>query len=521
MNTIEISTAFGTVTGRLEEGIAAFRGICYADTPRWQKATESFHRGMISAVGPSVDPVQPTGDAALQSEDELFLNIYLNPAYEGPRAVLAYTPVGGGVHSRGRSIRPHRFLQEHPEILVVVCNCRVGLLSSLNLSEFDDRDEYGSEYDASCNLTKTDFALALNWIKKYISAFGGDPGNVTISGHSYGATVTCSMLLMPEAEGLFHKALPRSCAAIDSSMLMSLEESRQYARVFRRITGITTIREALKIPAREFLEIQASMMRLMPAGIPDGDFPGTLCPPFCTVADGTVIAPDYFAQLCRTAEHVKLLTGTTSGDCDARFDFRGSPDDILNDLTVRYYDKLDASRGGTFRDTLLETYTESHNGDFIAALADLNGDLGMRKGALATAEVFARLSTAYMYYYDFYLKDDTGRRALHGSAENAAWGNAALTPDVMARTLRDSYASFMTYGDPNVNNPSFIASRRADYRSVYKEELDWKPYTPEEPYTMVFDNSGFGLREGVRLRDAEAIIRTVREYPQIAALKKD
>ena len=508
-NRIQIKTDKTTYIGSLRaDGTAAFRGICYGITPRWQRGVMAQLPETVDASGDSIEPVQPRGNIDEQREDAVFLNIYLDPRYEGSRAVLVWTPVGGGIFSNGLGVVPEKFLTEDPDIIDVVPNARVGILSSLDLRDFDDAGEYGDIYKYSRNLTKTDYILALQWIREHIADFGGDPERVTIGGHSYGSVVTTSMLLIPEAEPYFDRAIARSSTALDDTMLMSAQEAAYFARKFREYSGVTMIRDALQMSVQELLDVQQRLLQIQPL-TPDGDFPGIRAASFSTVVDDVVVKEDYLTPLLKNGRSKKLIIGTTGGDSDMRSIGR-APDEVFGQFFEKYPDKAQRVSPSMAQGA----YYAGHGGDEVITAMDFYCDMTFRAQAAACAAAFD--GNAYMYYYDFYLQNPEGFRAKHGSAENAAWGRPADTPDYMARVLRDSFAAFIRSGDPNTGNPSFEASQGPQaLGSPYREPLEWRPYTPESPWTLEFTNSGCGLREGIRHSDLELACCTVREYEEI------
>ena len=89
--------------------------------------------------------------------------------------------------------------------MVVTLNHRLGVLGYLDLSS-----HFGDEYAASGNAGMLDLVLALEWVRGHIAAFGGDPGNVTIFGESGGGYKVSTLLAMPAARGLFHRAIVQS-----------------------------------------------------------------------------------------------------------------------------------------------------------------------------------------------------------------------------------------------------------------------------------------------------------------------
>jgi len=90
-------------------------------------------------------------------------------------------------------------------VVVVSLNHRLAVLGFLNLAEMG-----GERYAASANVGQLDLVAALEWVRDNIAAFGGDPGNVTIFGQSGGGAKVSTLLAMPAAKGLFHKAIVQS-----------------------------------------------------------------------------------------------------------------------------------------------------------------------------------------------------------------------------------------------------------------------------------------------------------------------
>lgn len=90
------------------------------------------------------------------------------------------------------------------DVLLITINHRLNVLGYLNLAA------YGNEYADSGNAGMLDIVQALKWVRDNISNFGGDPGNITIFGQSGGGGKVCTLMAMPSAQGLFHKAIVES-----------------------------------------------------------------------------------------------------------------------------------------------------------------------------------------------------------------------------------------------------------------------------------------------------------------------
>ena len=141
-----------------------------------------------------------------QSEDCLFLNVW-TPSLEGKatRPVMVY--FHGGAYSTGSVTDPVNDgarLAARGDVVVVTVNHRLNALGYLYLARLDPR------FPDSGNAGQLDLIAALQWVKRNIAAFGGDPANVTVFGQSGGGAKIATLMAMPEAKGLFHKAITMS-----------------------------------------------------------------------------------------------------------------------------------------------------------------------------------------------------------------------------------------------------------------------------------------------------------------------
>ena len=100
-------------------------------------------------------------------------------------------------------------LAEHQDVVVVTLNHRLNVLGYLYLG-----DVGGPEFEGSANVGQLDLVAALQWVQDNISAFGGDPSRVLIFGQSGGGAKVSTLLAMPSAKGLFHRAVIESGAAL-------------------------------------------------------------------------------------------------------------------------------------------------------------------------------------------------------------------------------------------------------------------------------------------------------------------
>ncbi|HMH77228.1 MAG TPA: carboxylesterase family protein, partial [Candidatus Udaeobacter sp.] len=138
-----------------------------------------------------------------------YLNVWTPAADRGRRPVLVWIHGGAFVLGSGsQMLYDGATLARRGDVVLVTVNYRLGALGFLRL-----RDRFGERLPASGNEGLLDQVAALEWVRDEIAAFGGDPGNVTIFGESAGAMSCATLLGMPRARGLFHRAILQSGAA--------------------------------------------------------------------------------------------------------------------------------------------------------------------------------------------------------------------------------------------------------------------------------------------------------------------
>ena len=190
----------------------SFLGIPYAAPPvgelRWKAPQDPEPwTGVRDADEFGATCPQAEGDfgAGSLNEDCLFLNV-TTPKGHGPYPVMVWIHGGAFVAGSGSEAGydPTRLVQE--KVIVVTINYRIGALGFLPLPALTD------EAGESGNYGLMDQQKALQWVKKNIATFGGDPKNVTIFGESAGGHSVVTHLATPSSEGLFSKAIAESGA---------------------------------------------------------------------------------------------------------------------------------------------------------------------------------------------------------------------------------------------------------------------------------------------------------------------
>lgn len=219
----------GQVSGARSGGIDVYRGIPYAAPPvgdlRWReprpvKPWSGVRR--CTVFGPECPQVVLTGKDSVgakrpQSEDCLYLNVWTPAGSSSSRLPVMFW-IHGGAYQLGAGSAPLYDGQKLAErgVVVVTINYRLGPLGFLALPQLTEESGHGS----SGNYGLLDQQAAMRWVKKNISAFGGDPRRVTIFGESAGAMSVCTQMTSPLSKGLFQQVISESSLFIDRGLLM-------------------------------------------------------------------------------------------------------------------------------------------------------------------------------------------------------------------------------------------------------------------------------------------------------------
>lgn len=199
----------GEVRGVAHADHTVFQGIPYAAPPkgelRWRSPRPAADwDGTRDATEPG-NPCPQVGssysDTKATDEDCLFLNV-TTPSTTGRRPVMVW------VHGDGAIGAGHHFdaaaLATKGDVVVVTLNYRLGVFGGFGLPGLAGSGAFGLQ----------DQRAALEWVRRNVAGFGGDPGNVTLFGVSYGASATAAHLISPKSRGLFHKAIMHSGFAL-------------------------------------------------------------------------------------------------------------------------------------------------------------------------------------------------------------------------------------------------------------------------------------------------------------------
>jgi para-nitrobenzyl esterase len=302
-----VSTSAGRVRGRIEKGIAVFRGIPFAKPPigplrfqapespaPWDGVRDAAEFGPAAPQAPMAAEGGPPGPPADTTGDWLTVNVWTPDPAAARLPVLVW--IYGGAYMFGASSEPGYdgtpFAQGGA--VFVSLNYRLGVEGFAQLP------------GAPANRGLLDAVAALTWVRDNIESFGGDPANVTVFGESAGAGVIAAMLAMGQAKGLFNRAIAQSVPG--SYFTRALAEDS--ARAIAEQAGLPNTYQALA--AADPMRLASAQMALT-ARLAEFHRWGAVSltvTPFSPVIDGEVLPRSpWRALLAGAASEVELLTG--------------------------------------------------------------------------------------------------------------------------------------------------------------------------------------------------------------------
>ena len=259
-----VQTKNGPVAGYIDDGVYIYKGIPYGKADRfmppvdpdpWKEVRASRAYGPVSPHGERrgwLDDNQAFTmhwDDGYPGEDCLRLNVWTSSIKaDGKLPVMVWLHGGGFSEGSSQELISYdgtNLARDHG-VVVVSLNHRLNALGYLDLSA------YGEKYAASGNVGMLDIVKALEWVRDNIAGFGGDPANVTLFGQSGGGGKVTTVMAMPSAKGLFHKAIVQSGSIFN---LMSPRYSRRIGAATVANLGIvpTRVDEMASVPYERLL----------------------------------------------------------------------------------------------------------------------------------------------------------------------------------------------------------------------------------------------------------------------------
>ena len=458
-DSLAVETANGVFVGVNEDGLLTFKGIPYALQPtgelRWQVAKPEPDSRLVREARyfghTSIQSRSQNNAASLypQGEDCLTLNVWT--AADGMRT--AHRPVmvwihGGSYVCDGTANPRHwgdQFVKVHPEVVLVSINYRLGLLGYLDLSQLPD----GKDFARSGNLGLLDQVEALRWVKRNIAAFGGDPDNVTIAGHSAGAGSVALLASIDEAQGLFRRAIMQSGSVAFTS---SREECQRLTKRVVDATGAKTVADLQALSQDEIIALNDKVGQFF-------RFPER---------DGVTIPEDPYSRFDGFNAGIDMLIGTTADESRFWIDAMGG-EEKFEMATMLWYRYITMSLDSVQRDNA-SRFMDVVTKDKPWPQSELLNDLMFRGPAIEMAQRHAASGgRTYMYYWTKALNDpiygachgsevsyvlNTGRQIKNGDRHNP----------FLAAQVQQMWVNFAATGNPSTPVhywPAYESTQRA------------------------------------------------------------
>ena len=494
MNELAVETTAGKIRGTMERRVFTFKGIPYGASTGgdrrflpplpvepWTGIRYATDFGPIAPQsGALVDCVEAAGDERImglrrhlpQSENCLVLNVWTPGIGEGgKRPVMLWLHGRGYASGAGSEIMYNGAnLAKRGDLVVVTINHRLNVFGYLHLA-----DIAGEAFAGSGVAGMLDAVLALEWVRDNIEEFGGDPHNVTIFGESGGGSKVSTLLAIPSAKGLFHRAIIQSgpgLRGVEPKDATDLAE-RLLSKLDIRADQIEKLQE---LPTKQVLD---AVNALMPAQPRMGMLaPGGAIMRLSPVMDGHYLPTHPFDPVAPpTAADVPLIIGTNR-DENATFLAvdpwrRKLPEQELRErLAPSLGDRLDSILGVYKR-----TRPDATPWDLLVGITSER----FRRPSIALAERKAAGGSAPVYMYLFTWESDyLGDlfKACHVLEIPFVFDNVddiAITggrPDKyeLVESISEVWVTFARDGNPN--HPGIPR---------------WEPYTADNRSTMIFD----------------------------------
>jgi para-nitrobenzyl esterase len=407
-----VNTSLGALRGYIDSGVHVFKGVPYAASTAgsnrflppqkrqpWSDVREATRWGERppQIVGGEPAEMLPTDPREPQGEDCLVTNIWTPNPGTGRRPVMVWLH-GGGFRSGSGSygIYEGRELARKHDVVAMTVNHRLNALGFLHLAHF------GGKWASASNVGMLDIVSALEWVRDNIAAFGGDPGNVTIFGQSGGAGKVSTLMAMPAAKGLFHRAIAQSGAALTAT---PVDQAVKTTEQLLKLLAIDSNRldQLQTIPLKRITDALATDAAPLAAFVPVLDGKSLPVHPFDPAAP---------AQ----SASVPFLTGTTATETTF-FD----PDDQLmpiDEATLRQRVKALLKVEDAEADRMIALYRKKQPGrdniDLYLRLETDNSRFRTAVDTQAERKAAQRGAPVYLYRFEYYSPVRKGRlKSMH------------------------------------------------------------------------------------------------------------
>ncbi len=449
---LQVKTASGVVEGTDTGVVRAFLGIPYAAPPvgglRWKPPAPPATWGRVrkaTEFGPRCMQAPVFGDMVFRdpgaSEDCLSLNVWVPTKAPSPKLPVMVWIYGGGYQAGGTSEqRQDGSVLAQQGVVVVSMNYRLGIFGFFTHPELAKE----SGRNSAGNYGLLDQLAALHWVRDNISAFGGDPGNVTIFGESAGSFSVSAQMASPLAKGLFHKAIGESGAAFSRTGLSFeplADREIKDAKLAASTLKVETLPELRAIPAQKLIDAFFK---------PDGDDNFA----FSADVDGYFLPQSVAAIFAAGKQNdVPMLAGWNHDE--GGFDpAKGSATDQLKAASQKEF--------GAKAEEFLRLYPATTEEEAQRSLLDFTGDTFIAWSTWRWLEAQSNTGNQPVYRYRWDLgfpvsPKGSPRRAYHSAEIEYVFGqlDSKTATEFMpadrelSARMQKYWANFARTGDPN------------------------------------------------------------------------
>jgi len=501
-----VGTQYGFLEGRQDKNnIFSWLGIPYAAPPvgelRWQAPQKpSPWEGIRQATRFGSKSYQRSyvGPFIGGSEDSLYLNVWRSGSAQ--KNLPVYVWIHGGSNTTGSAFESKAYyghaLASKANLVFVSIHYRLDVLGWFSHPAL----KTGNPESDSGNFGTLDIIAALEWVRENISAFGGNPYNVTVAGESAGALNVLSLLIAPKARGLFHRAVVESgyshgpaispeAYAVNLGMRLALKQrkasTKEEAAALLASMSTSELASWLRSASpRELLALSKSEDRSI------------LTMP-CPIFDGHVLPADGFAALSDPTRraNVPLIIGTNKEETKLFLMLAMSPLDRDYQELVILSSLMWKAEGA---DSIADAYAsgrEYEDGSADGRVYVYRFDWGAPKeeeedvmGSVASR----RLGASHAMEIPFFLQTDS----LFGSGFPLQIYTKANRKGRLAlqATIGDYLAAFAWTGDPNAPLSRISTTGESEGQGYISARIPWESWNPEteKPAFLVLDA---GLKE--------------------------
>ena len=473
----------GNIAGFSRRGVDVYLGIPYGAStsaddrfapPRrhagWSQTRSSLFYGPIAPSFTATSGVVGRGhdednyllyrgsNGCTSGEDCLRANVWA-PQGPGSRPVMVYLHGGGFESGSGNDLLAYdgTNLATNHDVVVVTANHRLNAFGFLDLASLELHG-----YENHVNAGMQDLVLLLEWVRDNAAAFGGDPQNVTLFGQSGGGMKIATLMAMPAASGLFHRAIIQSGSMTD---INERDDSHDLTLGFLRELGVDPSDPAAagRLPVDRVLDAVKEF--------------GAVWAP---TVDGNIVAErllgDDRAPSSPLAARVPLIIGTNAAE------FVNGVDNVSASLfTTEQLESAARQEFGENAGPIVDCYRRTYPNETPFGLHAIISAWWTRKLAIDQLEAQRRrggIAFGYLFNWAAPVLDE--RIATYHACEIAyAFDNAQLCVNqtgggqVAARVASDmsaAWAAFARNGDPG-------------HQGIPR----WPSWTRDAPQTMVFD----------------------------------